>query len=249
MKQPKLGSRRSNLLFGGFLLIAVVALIISSWLVLSSQSILSGNSLAIATLTPLFSDLPPAKRTIAIRIETTRAAALKETPSTLITKVIPASPTPFPTQVSAVSQRSAGAGVIVESGQAPFPANYVFINQWYEKVNDRVIRVYAGAQRSDPSQGGKYLDKPWPGLVIVVVSTSDYKAYFPNEGGQYFTPVKSGAVSILDAIGERLVLSSENSTTFYFDVPTRQFISSLTGVAPTVTSTPQPTPTQRLLYP
>jgi hypothetical protein len=235
------------ILIGAFIIVILVLLLWSNASSLGALQAISGTP----TPTAWYADLPPEKRTIAIRIEQERQTALKETPSGLITKVIPPPPTPLPidVQLGGIARRAAGAGTIVESGQAPFPSYYLFLNKWYEIANGKVIQVFAGAQRSDPLQGGKYLDKPWPGLVIVSVSAPDFKTFFPKEGGEYRTPLRVGPVNVTDAVGERLVLVSDSGTTFYFDVPTRQFVPSLIGAAPTLTSTSMPTPTRSQLYP
>jgi len=57
---------------------------------------------------------------------------------------------------------------------------------------------------------------------------------------QFLTPTQSGPVNITGAVGERLILQSTNRTMFYFDVPARQFVPSLTWVSPIATPTPQP---------
>jgi hypothetical protein len=41
---------------------------------------------------------------------------------------------------------------------------------------------------------------------------------------------------------DRVILIALDGTMFYFDVPTRQFVDSLTGVAPSVTPSPLVTP-------
>lgn len=61
----------------------------------------------------------------------------------------------------------------------------------------------------------------------------------------YLTPRQSGRVKIVDAQGQRLVLQTlDGNDVFYFDIPTRQFVDSLTAtvVAPTVTPWPTYTP-------
>jgi hypothetical protein len=47
-------------------------------------------------------------------------------------------------------------------------------------------------------------------------------------------------LDIVDAVGERLILHAANGTTFYFDVPSRQFVDSLdvTAIPSTTTVTP-----------
>ncbi len=115
-----------------------------------------------------------------------------------------------------------------------FPGHYLIENQWWETIGSHSIRVYAGAKRGD---GVNDLPKPWQGIVFVVVVGPD-STRLPG-GGTYETPKKVGAVKIVDAQGQRLVLKAEDGTLFYFDVPTRQFVSSLTApVTPVVPTVP-----------
>jgi hypothetical protein len=131
-----------------------------------------------------------------------------------------------PTQLLPIPRRKAGIGTIIETGLAPFPSYLTISNQWYTESGNKLMRVFAGAQRSD---GAKELPKPWAGLVIIEVSsTKDLKTFFPNEGGSYYTPKKSGIVRIIDADGDKLVLLAENGDIFYFDLASRNFLTTET---------------------
>lgn len=97
---------------------------------------------------------------------------------------------------------------------------YVIENVWFGLRDGEKINVYAGIHSTDPAQG----------LVHV----------FRFNGGtetDYLTPIKAGSVHIVKGQNDRLVLLSTDGTTFYFDVPTLQFVNSLTGIAPTYTPT------------
>lgn len=175
------------------------------------------------------SQLPPEKATIEqMGLETQEAAA--QTPYWIAT-VWP-SPTLGPTStpdLSYVPHREAGAGIII-SDTASVPGwSLAVYNVWYEIPKG--IQVFAGVT-DDPTQG-----------AIAVLTP--YTDIFEPE--VYLTPLKAGMIQVTDAQGERLVLSSlDGGTIFYFDVPSRQFVDSLTApnpptVTPMPTFTPSPT--------
>ena len=109
-------------------------------------------------------------------------------------------------------------------------ASLLFIdaqNAWYGIGDGYSFALYAGALQSDPDQGV---------LILDMVS---------SEGGgysQYVTSSKHGALRIVsDTQNNRFTLIAADGTLFYFDLPTRQFVNSLTEIAPTVTPSPLPT--------
>ena len=128
-----------------------------------------------------------------------------------------------------------GTGAIVEL-QPPYPpVDYRLYNtSWYNDSKDGKTRtfVFTGAT-SSPSDGRATNQ----GVVVVRVarmSVQDDHVFIDIvESSQYLTPTKSGAVRVVAANGERLTLKSSNGNTFYFDVPSRQFVSS-----PSTTSGP-----------
>jgi len=125
----------------------------------------------------------------------------------------PGSP-PEPTlEPALVPRKAAGAGTIIEDGQAPI-SSMVFSgrNRWYEVKGDEKIAVYAGADGQDPSQGV---------LIVVILSLDETTK---KGGATYRSPIKDGALSIVGAEQERLTLVSEGGTTFIFDVAARQFV-------------------------
>ncbi len=79
-----------------------------------------------------------------------------------------------------------------------------------------MLVVYAGAQRSD---GVTPFEPPWPGIVVVDVSSSS------EQGGEYFTPVKDGPVRIVDVNGMQLTLVTDSGRVFFFDLAARKFVS------------------------
>ncbi len=95
-------------------------------------------------------------------------------------------------------------------------------NAWYGQVFGISIGVIAGAEVDDPSQG--------------VIN------FNPDVINHFQTPGKDGAVLVASEFNNRLVLVAEDGTVFYFDIPTRKFVSSLTEFVPTPTFTPTNTP-------
>ncbi len=130
-----------------------------------------------------------------------------------------------------IVQGTPPTGILEEGGADFYYPTYdvIIYNKWQDVVNENGEwgLVYAGSMYTDPTQG----------LVLI-----------PSQPVQiYLTPIKAGSVRIVAVQNLRLTLISENGTTFYFDVPGRRFVDSLTEVAPTVTpylsSTPTPTET------
>ncbi|MCC7358428.1 MAG: hypothetical protein IT317_03065, partial [Anaerolineales bacterium] len=138
----------------------------------------------------------------------------------------PGGPTPAPTAtpgLSAWPNRVAGAGLII-SDSAGLPGWPIAVTNFWVQLRTGV-RVYAGVT----SAAGQ-------GAVAVLTESTD-----PDQPELYLTPSRAGAVQVVDARGERLVLQTlDGQATFYFDVPTRRFVDSLavTSPAPTVTLVP-----------
>jgi hypothetical protein len=101
-------------------------------------------------------------------------------------------------------------------------------NSWYGIVNGLSARVDAGALPEDPSQGAIHLNMDLPERSGIME--------------QILTPGKDGAVLVASELNNRLVLVAEDGTVFYFDLPARSFVNSLTEWVPTPTSTPTNTP-------
>ena len=111
--------------------------------------------------------------------------------------------------LSPLPHQAAGAGTIVESGQAPFPGSlYTFENRWYEPTGEGDLVVYAGAERDDPAQG--------------MVATR-LIGVTPGEAALYRTPTRSGAVRIFGAERGRLSLVSSSGARLVFDVSSQTF--------------------------
>lgn len=117
-------------------------------------------------------------------------------------------------------QRDTG---IIQYPSVPFPSTeYKITNAWQEMVDGKYVLVFAGTLVNDPEQG----------VVIVLLES-------PRQYRQYSTPTKSGAISITDAKGLRLIIrSSDNNRVYYFDVPAQKFVNSLDDIVPTATALP-----------
>ncbi len=205
--------------------------------------------------------LPPTLTEVAIRqMLATKVAdiasidqtetALRLTPHPKVFKPTfgPGSPLATPTLIlstfppmSASDATPAGAGLIAVIGSGGYGAPYRIGNRWIEDIhNGRTrIEVEAGVENGPdglPSAQGIIVVEIWQKSVInnsVAVNRIGMKIY-P-------APIQAGFLEIVDAVGERLILRSENGTTFYFDVPSYQFVPSMTWVDRNPIS-PIPTP-------
>jgi hypothetical protein len=59
---------------------------------------------------------------------------------------------------------------------------------------------------------------------------------------QILTPTQNGGVHVVSEQKDRLTLVSTDGTTYYFDVPARRFVASLTEVVSSATPPPTYTP-------
>lgn len=100
-------------------------------------------------------------------------------------------------------------------------------NAWGGFIDGYRFALYAGALQSDPEQG----------VVGLVTSLPDGQRF-----EQFVTPSKHGSVRVVSELNNHITLIALDETIFYFDIPTRQFIDSITEVAPSVTPSPSSTP-------
>ncbi|MFL5733728.1 MAG: hypothetical protein ACJ78Q_11050 [Chloroflexia bacterium] len=137
--------------------------------------------------------------------------------------------------------RRATRGMVVEYGYGDLPPEAgVFQNQWFESEGlpgswrlgypemtgfsssfpngtrgpAGVVRprVFAGAEREDPSQG----------LLVMV----DYMDQLPGQIlHSYRTPAHKGPIRIVDVVGQMLVTRAEDGAMFYFDLLWRDWIT------------------------
>jgi hypothetical protein len=199
------------------------------------------------TATPIFpwyDQLPTNKRTYEQNEEQNRIDAVKRltaTPRPTFDRMVVPTIDPNRTPISPFTRTVAGSGTIVDTQLAPFSqAMFRVENIWHTTISDTIIIVYAGGLHSDSL--GKTLPTPWQGMVRVEVRTPGT----PITTTDYATPLKNGAVHIVDAQGTRLALLSEGGQAFYFDVSTRQYVPSLSDPTPTPTA---PFPSTPLLDP
>ena len=101
---------------------------------------------------------------------------------------------------------------------------------WQESTADSVIWV----------RGGRALESPTHGAVRVMISP--HYSDSPHQNDVVIEgPAQTGELTITGAVGERLILTSEQGQIFYFDVPALRFVDSLEEIVPTATPVPIPT--------
>ena len=100
-------------------------------------------------------------------------------------------------------------------------------NGWSGFVDGYYAFLYAGALLSTPEQG----------VIIMVITMPSHTSF-----EQYLTSTQHGALRVVSEQNHRLTLVAADEMVFYFDLPTRQFVTSLTEVAPSVTPSPLATP-------
>ena len=161
---------------------------------------------------------------------------VESTPTTrLPTPTHSYSPTPQP--LPTLAGTPAGDGVITEQVGMPIEARtHLFIpsrHAWVTEQDHQRIIVYAGRAAGEGNQG----------VVIVVRSGTIWDPI----GAWIESPAQSGGLTIVGAVGDRLILSSEEGDRLYFDVPGGQFATSLQEVVPTMTPGPTPSPSSTVI--
>jgi len=209
----------ASLILVGTTLLAVAAAIRPQEVIGVGASLTPVTTASMAA-TPWYNNIWPLdKRASFEEMEQRLAAAATEVARTPVHPGAGLEPTPAPqpSPWSTDPHRAAGAGTIVEDGQAPAtPRTFMGQNHWYERLPDRIISVYAGSEGS----GGDRTQ----GLLMVIVRAPDETRSL-ERGQLYSTPIKAGPVRITDAVGERLTLQADDGTHFYFDVATRQWVN------------------------
>jgi hypothetical protein len=148
--------------------------------------------------------------------------------------------TPEPTRLDDSIHKRAGAGMIVEYRSPRVPSNFISENYWYAEVGNK--RIVVSPVTKWANGDGVELPRPWQGEVWVEVTTLNESSHFTAEEGSFSIPVKAGRAKITDAQGQQLVISAENGMKFYFDVPTRRFVTALGTATPVATPTSKPYP-------
>lgn len=100
-------------------------------------------------------------------------------------------------------------------------------NAWFGYVDGNPVSVWASADPLDPERG--YLEVLWS---------------WPDRSydGRFSTPSRHGPVRIIAERHNRLTLSAEDGTLYYFDIPGLQFVDGLDGIVPTALPPPSVTP-------
>jgi hypothetical protein len=83
------------------------------------------------------------------------------------------------------------------------------INYWQGKQDSNYLQTFAGAEESGSQQG-----------VLVLLTTSADKQH--STTSMYLTPIKGGAVRIIEARDLQLILAAADGTIFKFDLKTKQ---------------------------
>ncbi len=101
------------------------------------------------------------------------------------------------------------------------------LNGWAGLLDGNRVSIYAGALHWEPEQGA---------IVLFIILP------YRNFKEQVLTPTKHGGVRVLGEQNNRLILQAFDGETFYFDVPARRFVASLTEIVQTATPPPTLTP-------
>jgi len=205
------------------------------WLTLFLVVLLSVSACSIlpepgspSTLNSPVQTLIPTAMQVTVTLQPTRA--LKPSPTGIEFA------TPEPVDLAPIpGSTPAGAGALVRI-QPPFSSmQYHIENTWYRNLDAQTrIFVYAG------SLAGPLGEQTQQGVVIVRIIRNNHGTPELLQLSTYRTSTQTGAVHITGAVGERLIAQSTNGTTFYFDIPARQFVPSLTWVSPIATPSPRP---------
>jgi hypothetical protein len=188
------------------------------------------SELATGSITPSTStDLPPPSETVTssgtpdisvtqtLSVIATLAADKQTLVAILASQAPPATPPPGPTG-------------IVEDNFVKFSGSKLGLdtqNGWSGIDNGNLVSVWVGSLIDDPQQGALHLMLTLP--------------YRSNQE-QFLTPEKVGALRIVAEQNNRLTLASANGATYYFDVPARRFVVSLSETVLTATPLPTYTP-------
>jgi hypothetical protein len=112
---------------------------------------------------------------------------------------------------------------IYEDARIKFSGEKLFLateNLWQGFVGGYSVSIYVGALLDDPTQG-----------AIVVYLRLPYRSYFER----ILTPEKHGSVRVVAETNNRLTLVAADGAIFYFDVPARRFVDTLTETVLTAT--------------
>ncbi|MEZ4614886.1 MAG: hypothetical protein R2867_05125 [Caldilineaceae bacterium] len=143
---------------------------------------------------------------------------------------------PEPTAFASPEGTPAGAGFIIFNMPSfkIVPSMVQWQNTWVKNFDQdrQQLAVWAGAEgRADLKLSSQGLIAM---MTFEIVTEPVYKGFTFSSGlDQYRTPTQSGAVRIVDAVGETLILQSAGGEIYYFDLPSRQFVPAIPGGTPT----------------
>jgi hypothetical protein len=157
----------------------------------------------------------------AVAAETAAAEAIYYTQQAISRATYQAS-TPLPTgKVIYLPTGTMDNGFYMDAGKL---LGIKALNGWSGIWDGKAIAIYAGATSDDPDQG----------VIAVAINSAPF--------GNFPTPTKHGAVRVVSEQNNRLTLVSTDGTTYYFDIPSFSYVSSLTAFAPSITPPPTRTP-------
>ncbi len=105
-------------------------------------------------------------------------------------------------------------------------ADVTVLTSWRKTTEDRPYLIYSGYLMNDPQQG------------IIMVPQLQSPLFH-----QYYTPERSGGVTVIAENGLLLTLQSTTGVLYYFDVALEWFVNLDGTPIPTYTPSPTPTPT------
>jgi hypothetical protein len=197
----------------------------------------------ITTLQPTISETPT--QIDYFSIEQTSYAMFTLTQEAYLTSP-PSTRTPGPSPTPPTYTPKPFVAGISDSQAAPLTQVYTIENWWQDIVNGEKVRVFAGGKRDNPGEPTIEVSK---GILFVITVAMDES----NVDYQFYEPPISdtGLLSITAVTNYRLTIQAESGAVLYFDVPTRQFVESLTATvsAPTVTPLPPITPSPTNILP
>jgi hypothetical protein len=181
-----------------------------------------------ATKEAMFTGIQETRQAVLLTPLPASAEARRKVPATYVPIPGPATYSPVP------GSTPAGAGAIAQLPPVYSGNMFHIENGWYMDTDSGTTRtsVYAGSS----SPAGFISDQ---GVVIVwqveLVTQNGQRGERIVSTNVYPTPIQAGSVHVINAQGTRLILQSSKGTMFYFDLPSRQYVSSLDTVVATAT--------------
>ncbi|GAB4579767.1 MAG: hypothetical protein Fur0022_25060 [Anaerolineales bacterium] len=173
-------------------------------------------------------DLPEEARALAeAKFEGVAMAATQRVEAMTSAPTRPAIPPATPTFVG--SSFEFPDGIYLNPLDIPLPvlqADVAVLTFWKKNAEERPYRIFSGFLESDPEQG-----------IIMVPQLQSPQFH------QYYTPERTGGVSVIAENGFILTLQSTTGALYYFDVAREWFVNLEGTPLPTYTPSPTPIPT------